>query len=334
MYFQITPISRGRGRSAVAAAAYRSGERIRDERTGRLHNYSKRDDVPHKEIVLPSGLDTEQISWIKNRAQLWNAAERAERQRNSRTAREFQLGLPHELSGEQRLKLARAFSQEVSDRYRVVVDLAVHLPRPNGDQRNFHAHLMLTSREITPSGFGGKAGLDLPAGQMRDRGLRQGIAEMKFMRERWASMANEAFREANIEQRLDHRTLAAQGIDRMPRARVPWSTVMRERKGLRSEIGERIRANHEARFKAKRQRELNLEAGSRSASQATGPDHTAPSPNLQRPSVEDLQRRGRETWVRLRRGAAISSDRKLTGERERSDEQSPTRSTRDDDFSL
>jgi len=318
MYFQITPISRGRGRSAVAAAAYRAGERIRDERTGKLHNYARRDDIPHKEILLPAGLDSERISWVKNRAQLWNAAERAERQRNSRIAREFQLGLPHELSPEQRLNLARTFSQELCDRYRVVVDLAMHLPRPGSDPRNFHAHLMLTSREITANGFGGKAGLDLQPGQMRARGLREGIAEIKLMRERWASLANEALRDANIDERVDHRTLAAQGIDRMPRARVPWSTVIRERRGLRSDIGERVRANHQARVQAKRQRQ-----GERDPSAAKDPAKEATKDPS---SIKDVQRQAREAWMQMRRGASVDHDR--------SDDHSPRSPAPDDDFSL
>jgi ATP-dependent exoDNAse (exonuclease V) alpha subunit len=157
-YFQSTSISRGAGRSAVAAAAYRSGERLRDERTGKLHNHSRRTDVMHKEILLPAGLDAERIPWVHNRSQLWNMAEQVERRRNSRIAREFQLGLPHELTAAQRLELARNFSQFLADRYHVAVDLAVHDPRPQGDPRNFHAHLMLTSREITEQGFRRQSG--------------------------------------------------------------------------------------------------------------------------------------------------------------------------------
>jgi ATP-dependent exoDNAse (exonuclease V) alpha subunit len=318
LYFQISPISRGQGRSAVAAAAYRSGERIRDERTGKLHNHSRRDDIPHKEILLPSGLNAGTIPWVKNRAQLWNAAERAEHQRNSRVAREFQLGLPHELSAEQRLDLARGFSQQVADRYQVVVDLAIHLPRKGSDPRNHHAHLMLSSRQITSSGFGGKAGLDLQPGQMQLRGLKEGIAEIRFMRERWATTTNEALREAGLDLRVDHRTLAAQGIDRVPRARVPWSTVMRERKGLHSEIGERVRANHLARVQAKRQRALDL------------PSKEQPAPREQ--TIDDVRRQAREAWLQLRRGLEESPEG--VPHTENSQQQSLEQPAADDDLSL
>jgi hypothetical protein len=282
---------------------------------------------------LPAGLNTERIPWVRNRAELWNVAERAERQSNSRIAREFQLGLPHELSAEQRLNLARAFSQELSDRYRVVVDLAIHLPRQGRDPRNHHAHLMLTSREITAAGFGGKAGLDLQSGQMQLRGLREGIAEIRFMRERWAIAVNAALRQANVNERVDHRTLAAQGIDRLPRARVPWSTVVRERKGLRSEIGDRVRANHLARVQAKKQRALNLVSIPAAADSS-------------KPTLEDLQRQSREAWMQLRRdnaqlqdgssssdGKGRSDHNEISGQ-EDAPERSPKPPSPDDDLSL
>src|ERR1700753_822282 len=130
LYCQISSISRGKGRSAVAAAAYPSGERLRDERTGKLHNYARRTDVPHKEILLPTGLAAGRIPWVRDRAQLWNPAGKSDSRPNARIAREFQVSLPHELSPERRMALARTFSQDMADRYRVVVDLAVHEPRP------------------------------------------------------------------------------------------------------------------------------------------------------------------------------------------------------------
>jgi hypothetical protein len=322
LYFQVSPISRGDGRSAVAAAAYRSGERLRDERTGKLHNHSRRDDIPHKEILLPSGLNADKIPWVKNRAQLWNTAERAEHQRNSRVAREFQLGLPHELSAQQRQDLARGFSQQVADRYQVVVDLAIHLPRKGSDPRNHHAHLLLSSRQITSTGFTDKAGLDLQPGQMRIRGLKEGIAELKFMRERWATTTNEALRSAGLDLRVDHRSLAAQGLDRTPRARLPWGAVMRERKGLHSEIGDRVRANHMARVRAKRQRALDLQ------------HKEQPAPREQR--IDDIRRQAREAWLQARQGSERSPENAVRAEnsKENSKDESLREAAADDDLSL
>ncbi|HUA23843.1 MAG TPA: MobA/MobL family protein, partial [Steroidobacteraceae bacterium] len=157
---EIKPVTRSSGRSATSAAAYRAGERIRDERTGALYNHSQRRDVLHKEILLPSSVEqvSSRMDWARDRATLWNAAEKAERRSDSRVAREYLVSLPPELSPEERVTLARTFSREIADRYSVAVDLAVHAPRPEGDPRNFHAHLLATTREVTPDGLGPKTG--------------------------------------------------------------------------------------------------------------------------------------------------------------------------------
>src|SRR5215469_3060262 len=106
---QINSIARSAGRRATAAAAYRSGERIRDERSGELHNYSRRGDVAHAEVFLPSQFDSVSIPWARNRETLWNAAEHAEKRYNARVAREYQVTLPVELDASQRVSLVRAF---------------------------------------------------------------------------------------------------------------------------------------------------------------------------------------------------------------------------------
>jgi ATP-dependent exoDNAse (exonuclease V) alpha subunit len=337
LYFQVTPISRGSGRSAVAAAAYRSGERLRDERTGKLHNYSRRIDIPHKEILLPSGFNAANAAWLQDRQQLWNAAERAERQRNARVAREFQLGLPHELSADQRRELARAFSQELADRYQVVVDLAIHEPRPAGDPRNHHAHLLLSSREVTETGFGAKAGLDMQSDQCRRRGLPVGIAEIKAARQRWASLTNEALRSAGLETRVDHRNLQAQGIDRIPMARLPYPAVLRERQGLRSEVAERVRANHLARVQARRARSAMQDAtkAGESRDQAPTSDRGATkgavAPDRQS-TIDELQRQAREAWMQLRRDAGAARGSGVGNEPGNS--QPAQQATLEDDLSL
>ena len=153
---EISSVARAVGRRATAAAAYRSGERIRDERTGELFNYARRRDVLHAEILLPSHFEGERVAWARNRERLWNTAEHAEKRHNSRVAREYQVTLPAELDAARRVALARAFSREIADRYRVAVDLAVHEPPADGDPRNFHAHLLTTTREVTPAGLGAK----------------------------------------------------------------------------------------------------------------------------------------------------------------------------------
>jgi ATP-dependent exoDNAse (exonuclease V) alpha subunit len=315
-HLEIKPVARGRGRSATAAAAYRAGERIRDERTGTLYNHSKRDDVLHKEIFLPSRLDRSGagMEWARDRATLWNAAENAEHQRNSRVAREYMVSLPAELSAEQRLTLARAFSREIADRYSVAVDLAIHAPRPEGDPRNFHAHLLATTREVTPEGLGPKAGLDMDVSVRNELGVLPFRQEFKTLRARWAELTNEALREANVEASIDHRSLAAQGIDREPRPQLPWAAVVAERRGERNAVAEGIRERHRQRFAEQREmRERNAHTEraepSADAPRADGPRiDTAREPEVRpdtaAPQGMDARRRQAvRDWLKYRASA-------------------------------
>lgn len=202
---QIQSIGRSAARSATAAAAYRSGERVWDERSGQLFNYSRRKDVVHKEIFVPSRVEGPSMDWARDRNKLWNAAEHAEPRRHARVAREFQVALPSELNAEQRLGLARTFSREVADRYNVAVDLAIHDPKTGSDPRNFHAHLLTTTREVTPNGMGARTGLDMSPRE-RDRLQLPSIRdEYVAIRERWATLTNEALRDAKLDARVDHR---------------------------------------------------------------------------------------------------------------------------------
>src|SRR5262249_12201817 len=243
-YMHISSIARAAGRRATAAAAYRSGERIRDERTGEVINYSRRRDVLHTEVFLPSHFDGMPLPWARNRERLWNAAEHAEKRHSARVAREYQVTLPVELDAARRIALARAFAHEIAERYKVAVDLAVHEPRVDGDERNFHAHLLTTTREVTPAGLGAKVGLDMPSQERRRHGFPDHRQEFINVRERWATLTNEALHEANIDARIDHRSLAAQGIDREPAPAIPLWHLKMERRGLQSEFAERLRAEY------------------------------------------------------------------------------------------
>ena len=111
------------------AAAYRASERLQDERTGRTHDHSGRRDVLYKSIVLPSDLARDSPAWASERSSLWNLAEQAEPRRNARVAREFLVALPHELDLGQLRDLTHGFAQELSDRYRFGVDVAIHRAR-------------------------------------------------------------------------------------------------------------------------------------------------------------------------------------------------------------
>ena len=291
---QVIPIARTAGRTATGAAAYRAGERLRDERTGALYNHSRRRDVLHKEIVLPARVAGNAPAWSLDRGQLWNAAERAETRRNARVAREFLFSIPHELDPEQRIALTRALSREIAERYGVVVDSALHAPRAGGDPRNFHAHLLATTREITPAGLGGKTGLDLGITQRHERGLVNSIEEFRTLRARSAELVNEALQAAQLQVRVDHRTLAAQGLLREPQAHLPWGAWQEEQRGRYSAIAESVRERYRARAHSRA-------ATSRSAEpQAAEPEIAAERAPTAQPSLEEIRRQAREDWLRLR----------------------------------
>ncbi len=288
----IKPISRARAQTATGAAAYRAGERIRDERTGAIHNHSRRKDVAHTEIFLPSQFGDAPMEWARDRTRLWNTAESLEKRRNSRVAREFQISLPSELSAARRLILARDFAREVSDRYGVAVDLALHDPKPSGDPRQFHAHLLMTTREVTAEGLGAKAGMDMQSVQRFRAGLTDHKTEYVAIRERWATLTNNALREANIEARVDHRSLEAQGIERQPVVHVPLEFYRQQAKGLDRDGINKMRAEYKAWIDSGRS-QVSRQAGARSEAQpAQQPqrDQQTQQPKQAKPPA--LERRG------------------------------------------
>jgi hypothetical protein len=251
-FLQVRNFSRGRGARVTRAIAYRAGERIVDERTGEVCNFSDRTDVAHKEIVLPAQFDSlAEMNWARNRSALWNAAEFAGRQRNSRLAREVLVILPHELTPAQRTNLVRSFSQELVDKYRSAIDFAIHPPRPGSDERNHHAHIVMTTREVTPRGLGARTALDLSGTERHARGLGPSKADYFLIRERWAQLSDEALRHAGIDARIDHRSLVAQGVDREPQPNIPLKIYYAELKSGRSTpAGDAIRARHRERVEA------------------------------------------------------------------------------------
>eukprot|EP01133_Synstelium_polycarpum_P003970 gene3970-4595_t len=200
--FAVQTISRSAGRSATAAAAYRSGVEITDLRTGEVHDYTRKGGVESADLVLPVGAP----EWAPNRAELWNAAEQAETRKNSTVAREFEIALPSELSPDERKRLAIDFAREIVERHGCAADVAIHAPGKEGDNRNHHAHILCSTRRLTPEGFGEKT---------RELDERK-TGQVEHWRERFAGMQNERLRDAGLEARVDHRTLKAQGIDREP----------------------------------------------------------------------------------------------------------------------
>ena len=252
-FLHLKSFSRAKGSRITHAAAYRAGERIRDERTGESYNYSHREDVVGKGIVLPKELaDRPDASWARDRSTLWNAAERGDR-RNLRVGREVLVLLPPELNQAQRHALVRRFSQNLANKYQNAVDFAVHEPRPGSDKRHHHAHLLMTTRQITPQGFGARTTLELGGRERHARALGPSN-DLFLIRERWARVANEALRDAGLTARIDHRSYQDQGIDREPQPVIPQSIYYQEKKqGLSSAAGDDIRARYRERVEARRQ---------------------------------------------------------------------------------
>ena len=247
-------VSRAKGARVTRAAAYRSGERIRDERTSEVYDYSDRDDVAYKEVVLPADLTGQgNMAWTQNRTSLWNAAEHAGRCRNSRLARDWFVLLPLELNAQQRTQLVRRFAAELADKYRCAVDVCVHLPRPGADSRNHHAHLLMTEREVTPEGLGRRTNLELRVNERRALGI-DGNAKDEYLaiRARWAQITNEAFLQAGLSIRIDHRSYQEQGINREPTPRIPSKVFYAERQSASgTAAGNDIRARHRERVEAR-----------------------------------------------------------------------------------
>lgn len=195
-HVDVQTIKRSEGRSAVAAAAYRAGTRLVDVRTGTSVNYTRKRGVLETFIAAPDGCD-----WITDRQTLWNAAEAAENRSNSVVAREWMVALPSALDAAQRASLARALAVELVTRYGVAVDVALHAPAKDGDERNFHAHLLTTTREVTPDGLGDKTRI-LDA-------AKTGGPEIAAMRKWWQDTINDALEAADKDVRVDHRPRAA-----------------------------------------------------------------------------------------------------------------------------
>lgn len=195
-HFSAQVASRSAGRSAVAMAAYRSGERLTDERTGELKHY-KREAQPETVILAPA----QSPEWVQDRNRLWNKVEKAEKRKDAQLCREINVALPKEFTPRRQMEELKDFCQrEFVDRG-MVADIAVHRDDPN----NPHAHIMLTTREIDPEGFGGKVR------QWNDRKL------LSHWREQWAEQVNRVFERHDRPERIDHRSFEKQGItDRLP----------------------------------------------------------------------------------------------------------------------
>lgn len=193
-HFSVKTVARSAGRSATAAIAYRAGEKIYCEREGREHDYSRKTGVEYKEIYLPEGAPQH----LKNREKLWNEVEQRETRKNSTVAREFEIAFPSELNQEQRLAMLEELCASIVERHQVAVDACIHAPHTGSgsDERNYHAHILMSTRKLTPEGFTEKT-----------RELDQKHSgEIEHWREHFADICNMHLDMAGFTARVDHRS--------------------------------------------------------------------------------------------------------------------------------
>ena len=225
-HLSLKVIGRASGRSAMAAAAYRSASRLHDERLDRDHDFTNKSGVVHSEILLPEGAPER----LADRERLWNEVEATEKRKDAQLSREVELAIPREMSQAQGIELARDFVQQEFVHRGMIADLNVHWDIGADSQPKPHAHVMLTMREIGADGFGAK---------VRDWNRTELVEQW---RERWAEHVNQRLAELDIDACIDHRSLGAQGIGLEPQDKIgPAAQRMGER-GLESERIEDHRA--------------------------------------------------------------------------------------------
>ncbi|MHB1304790.1 MAG: Ti-type conjugative transfer relaxase TraA [Acidiphilium sp.] len=274
-HLSMKPISRASGRSAVAAAAYRAGDRLENLRDGMMHNFTGRSGVEHPEIVLPGdtmGSDGSVVlgsgpEWARDRSALWNAAEASEKRKDARVAREIEVALPHELSAEQRLALTREFSQALTRQYGVAVDFAVHSPHGHTDIRNHHAHILMTTRQVGPDGLRDKSALELENKKLVALGLPTSHEQLRDIRIGWEQRTNDHLARAGLDIRIDHRSHQECGLEIEPTQHVGVHATQMERRGKpvsRVRLDEEAAKRNAALIREKPEQVLTLITGEKS----------------------------------------------------------------------
>jgi Ti-type conjugative transfer relaxase TraA len=225
-HFSAKVIGRSTGRSAVAAAAYRSASHLQDERLGRAHDFTNKVGVVHSEVMLPEGASDR----LRDRETLWNEVEATEKRKDAQLAREVEFAIPREMTREQGVALARDFVEREFVARGMVADLNVHWDIGADGGAKPHAHVMLTLREIDGEGFGAK---------VREWNA---TALLQSWRENWASHVNDRLQSLGIEARIDHRSYDAQGIELEPQHKIGAAGARREAKGEDAERAQDHRA--------------------------------------------------------------------------------------------
>jgi len=278
-------ISRKAGQSAVACAAYRAGDVLDDAKYGKVHDYSKKDGVMSSDIVIPASLKGLDVKI--NREILWNTAEAFEVRSDSRVAREWLINLPYELPEDERHELALEFAQKLCDDMDVIADVCLHRPvmkqpfdpnakpsskqlregEQNPDPRNFHAHIMVTTRAPV-IGTDGRLAFDpkfkIPFEwsnkKRKEDDLPSSREEIKRIRKLWVDTANQRLKQHNLPL-MDERSYTDQGLDQQPTIKMGVEATAMERRGIATRKGEtnrKIRARNQAVLEQRREDERRI----------------------------------------------------------------------------
>ena len=222
-HLRVKFVKRSEGRSSVAAAAYRSGERLTDEREGKTHDYTRKRDIEHKEVMLPDHMPAE----LSQREALWNAVETGIKRKDGQPAFEVEVALPRELDKEQCVQLVREFAHDHFVDNGLPVDFAIHRTPASDGQDHPHAHILISTRRFNADGTLAKVATDMqdnPAllrkvyaleqeGKLDDALLTAKGTKLMEWRKDWEDYSNRFLDNAGSSERIDHRTLAAQGVE-------------------------------------------------------------------------------------------------------------------------
>ena len=219
-HFSVKIVSRSDAKSAVAAAAYRSGTRLREHRTGIVFDFSQKRGVQHTEILAPENAP----AWMSDRSALWNTVEEVEKRCDAQLARDLEIALPTELNDAAQVDLLRDFVRREFVTQGMVADCAIHRDNPN----NPHAHVLLTLRRIGPNGFGLKE---------RTWNSRSNLLAWRVA---WSEVANKHLSKAGFSVQIDHRTLKAQGLDLIPGRKIGVGLDRQNSSRLPPRIADRV----------------------------------------------------------------------------------------------
>ena len=244
-HLSIKIISRGKGKSAVAASAYRSGETIKNEYDGIVHDFTRKGGITHTEILLPQNAPQE----FSDRGTLWNSVERIEKSKNSQLAREIEIALPKELDNEKQIELVQEYVKENFVKVGMCADIALH----DKNDGNPHAHILLTMRPLNEDKtWGAKSKkeyiLDNNGEKIKLKNDNYKTKKIDTVdwneqdkaeqwRKAWADIANKYLEENSIQEKVDHRSYQRQGIEQIPTIHLGVSASQMEKKGIATDRG-------------------------------------------------------------------------------------------------